>query len=243
MEAYRYLAKVYDYFMQDVDYEAWAKYLHDFLSQYSAKRILEVACGTGRITRLLYDFGYEIIASDINTEMLKIAKQTANVHGNDAQFIQQDMRHIEVGNRVDAVVCACDGANYIDADGLSKFASSAFNALKQGGVLLFDISTRYKMKNVMDEQVFFDDAEDSACIWQNTFDENDDALLLDITLFIKKGELFERYSEHHVQYAHDVKEIKDIMQAAGFSNVEAFTCFTNKKAGTEDERIQFICNK
>lgn len=243
MEAYRYLAKVYDYFMHDVDYKAWAEYLHDFLRQYNVKKILEVSCGTGSITRHLYNFGYEIIASDISTEMLKMAKQSAKEYANDIQFIRQDMRNIEVGNRVDAIVCACDGVNYINADGLSQFAVSAFHGLKDGGVLLFDISSRYKLKDIMDEQVFFDDAEESACIWQNTFDDEHNALLLDITLFIKRGKLFERYSEQHIQYVHDVKKIKDIILEAGFSNVDTYKCFTKENVCTEDERIQFICNK
>lgn len=243
MEAYRYLAKVYDFFMQDVDYKAWAEYLHNFLCQYNAKSILEVSCGTGRITQSLYELGYKITASDISTEMLKIAKQSTKEKALDIQFIKQDMRNIEVGNLVDAIICACDGANYIDADGLSQFASSALNGLKAGGILLFDISSRHKLKDIMDEQVFFDDAEDSACIWQNTFDDENDALLLDITLFIRNGHLFERYSEQHVQYAHDVKEIKEIMLSAGFTNVKALKCFSSNATSFEDERIQFVCIK
>ena len=81
--------------------------------------------------------------------MLRIANEQARREGRDLTFVLQDMRSIEVGNKVDAVICVCDGPNYIDLEGISKFALSSYNALNKNGVLLFDISTRYKLKEVM----------------------------------------------------------------------------------------------
>ncbi len=78
MNAYRYLAKVYDSLMSDVDYNNWAQYLHRFLSKAGAKNVLEVSCGTGNITFELSALGYDIIASDLSIEMLKIARESGS---------------------------------------------------------------------------------------------------------------------------------------------------------------------
>lgn len=241
MEAYQYMAQVYNELMYDVDYSAWAEYLHGFLSSIKAENVYEAACGTGNITERLYDFGYNLVASDISTEMLKTASQRARISGRDIIYIQQDMRRIEVGNRVDAVVCACDGPNYINEDGMNSFAASSYQALKTGGVLLFDISTRHKLKDIMDGQVYFDDGDDAACIWSNTF--ADQTLKMDITLFIRRGELFERFTEQHTQYAHDIEKVRQQMLNAGYAKVDALECFTQKPYGGSSERVQFVCTK
>ena len=243
MEAYTYLAQVYNELMFDVNYSEWASYLDTFLKQRRVSTILEVACGTGNMTGELYRLGYNIVGSDISPDMLRIANELARREGRDLTFVLQDMRCIEVGNKVDAVVCVCDGPNYIDLEGIGKFASSSYNALNKNGVLLFDISTRYKLEEVMDGQVFFDDGDDAACIWQNTYDQNNNTLLMDVTLFIRRGELFERLVEQHTQYAHDIDEVKEMVQRAGYQSVKAVECFINSTPQTCTQRVQFICSK
>ena len=243
MGAYRYLAKVYDSLMSDVDYTSWAAYLHEFARDRHAKNVLEVSCGTGSITFALDKLGYNITASDISVEMLGIAKQRNASLCADVTFIRQDMRRIDVGNKVDAVVCACDGVNYIDAAGLSQFAQSSFAALKPGGILLFDISSSYKLSGVMDGQVYFDERDDIACIWKNTFDETDNALILDVTLFVKTGELFERQHELHKQYAHKTHDVLATLKQAGFHKIDVFDCFTRSAPDANAQRLQFVCYK
>ncbi|MDD5017368.1 MAG: class I SAM-dependent methyltransferase [Eubacteriales bacterium] len=243
MEAYRYLARVYDEFMADVDYEKWAAYIDEILKQKQVRRIYEAACGTGNITNGLYALGYDIIASDISEEMIGIASEKARQHGNDIIFVLSDMRHIDVGNKVDAVIAACDGANYIDFEGIKMFAASAHTSLKNGGLLLFDIITMHKIKDVLNGQVYFDDSDDAACIWKNTYDEKKNVLQMDMTLFIRQGSLFERFSERHIQYAHDTADLRQAMMAAGFVKVDIFDCFTNNIFDEWSQRVQFVCYK
>lgn len=242
MEAYRYLSQVYDKLMSDVDYSKWAEYIHNFLKKYNVRSIFEVASGTGNVTNELYRLGYDIIASDVSSEMLNIANGNAKIHGNDVKFVLQDMRHIETGNKVDAVVSVCDGPNYTDAQGLKEFAASSYNALKENGVLLFDISTRNKLAG-MDGEVYFDDGEDASCIWQNTYDKNRKELIMDVTLFIRNGKTFERYTERHKQYAHDTADVLSIISAAGYKYADVFECFTYKELKEDSQRAQFICIK
>lgn len=242
MQAYEYLSQVYNELMSDVDYGKWTSYLDGFLKRYSVKSIFETGCGTGAVTCALYKLGYDITASDISPEMLKTASENARKRGCDITFVLQDMRSIEVGNKVDAVISACDGPNYLDPPGLKSFAQSAFGALNERGVVLFDISSGYKLRR-MDGEVYFDDGDDASCIWQNTYDISSGSLLMDLTLFIRRGELFERFSEQHTQYAYDADFVKQIFLSAGFEDVLSFECFTDNAPNEKTDRIQFLCCK
>ena len=55
MEAYSDFARVYDIFMDNVEYEKWAEYLIGSLKEYGIEDgiVLELGCGTGVMTELL----------------------------------------------------------------------------------------------------------------------------------------------------------------------------------------------
>lgn len=77
MEAYTEFATVYDTFMDNVPYEAWEKYLVDILKAEGINDglLLELGCGTGRMTRLLAAEGYDMIGVDNSEEMLSVARE------------------------------------------------------------------------------------------------------------------------------------------------------------------------
>ena len=62
MGAYEKFAQVYDLFMDNIDYEEWADYITGHLREYGIEDglVLELGCGTGTMTGLLADKGYDI---------------------------------------------------------------------------------------------------------------------------------------------------------------------------------------
>ena len=97
MEAYSGFAEVYDLFMDNVPYEKWSRYLIEVLKQYQITDglILDLGCGTGKMTRLLAQAGYDMIGVDISEEMLGIARmQEAEDSG--ILYLNQDMREFEL---------------------------------------------------------------------------------------------------------------------------------------------------
>ena len=98
MEAYSSFAQVYDTFMDNIPYEAWTAYLISLLNEYGVKDglVLELGCGTGSMTRLLSDAGYDMIAVDNSQEMLMIARDKAMTESMDILYLLQDMRDFEV---------------------------------------------------------------------------------------------------------------------------------------------------
>ena len=82
MEAYTSFAQVYDLFMDNVPYEMWCDFLEQELKQngISDGIIVDLGCGTGKMTRMMSKKGYDMIGIDNSMEMLNIAmEKRANV--------------------------------------------------------------------------------------------------------------------------------------------------------------------
>ena len=73
---------------------------------------------------------------------------------------------------MDAVLATCDGVNYLldDVDVL-EFFSSAYQALRPGGGLFFDISTPHKLRDVLGNQIICEDLPKITYFWQNSFND------------------------------------------------------------------------
>ena len=74
MEAYTGFAEVYDIFMDNIPYEEWAEYVVSLLKEYGIKDgiVCELGCGTGKMTELLSEAGYDMIGVDNAEEMLMV---------------------------------------------------------------------------------------------------------------------------------------------------------------------------
>ena len=243
MNAYEAMADVYDQFMYDVDYDEWVAYLISLLQKHHVNpgaEVLETACGTGNLTwRLAKE--YRITANDISTSMLNVAASKLLAHGRRAKLISGDMAALTLPHPVDAVICACDGVNYLAPEQTAAYFRHAYQLLKVGGVLLFDISSVYKYTEILSDNVFCDEGEDAAVIWTNHLDGQ--RCIMDITLFLKEGELFRRESEQHVHYLHSEADIRTWLKQAGFLQIESYACFHQKPPSPQSERIEFSAIK
>ena len=85
MSSYESFARVYDLFMDNIPYEQWCEYLTELLKEYGATDglVLELGCGTGNMTRLLADKGYDMIGVDNAPDMLEIAMEKKETEGQD----------------------------------------------------------------------------------------------------------------------------------------------------------------
>ena len=66
MEAYTSFARVYDMFMDNVPYEVWGRYIVEKLraNGIDSGYVVDLGCGTGKLTTLLADAGYDMIGID-----------------------------------------------------------------------------------------------------------------------------------------------------------------------------------
>lgn len=244
--AYDDFAALYDPLMKDVDYDAWAEYLLSFLKEKEGKNlsIAECACGTGEITLRLARAGHKITALDISQEMLSVAGEKARRAGMKIPFVQQDMRKLLLHKPVDAVIAACDGVNYLTSrEHVEQFFRAAHAALKPGGLLLFDVSSRYKLQEILAGNTFGEDDGEYAYFWRNAYDEDNKLLEMQLTFFSREGKLYRRFTETHIQRAHSEMELIHALESAGFQEHETYCAFTREPPKRECERLQFVARK
>lgn len=242
---YGAFAQRYDSMMHDVDYPAWIRYLDGLLKEHGAASVLDCACGTGLITIGLAKLGYRMTGSDLSEEMLMQARTNALSKGlRQLPFVCQNMTALSVHRAMDAVNCSCDGVNYLTSlTEVSEFFASAYRCLKPNGLLLFDISSYAKLSDTVGDHVFTESREDYHYTWQNYFDPTTDLVEMNLTWFVREGELYRRYDEQHIQRAHRVEELVAALQKTGFTVLGIFDAFTKNEWRADSERIQFAARR
>lgn len=86
------------------EFDAWAGAIREHLGP-EPRRVLELACGTGEVTRLLVSLGHEVTALDFSEAMLAVARRK---HAGNAQvrFLLADAENpMEPEGSYDAIVC------------------------------------------------------------------------------------------------------------------------------------------
>ena len=207
MEAYTGFAEVYDVFQANVPYEEWCSYVTGLLKEYQVMDglVLDLGCGTGSLTGLMARSGYDMIGIDNSGEMLQIAMNKRNASGLDILYLLQDMRGFELYGTVKAVISICDSMNYImEYQELVEVFRLVNNYLDPKGVFIFDLNTEYKYRELLADNTFAEDREESSFIWNNFYDEEDKVNEYDLTLFVKEGELYRKFEETHYQRAYEI---------------------------------------
>lgn len=245
MEAYTGFAEVYDMFMDNVPYEEWNTYLTGLLKEYGIEDglVLELGCGTGKMTRLLAKSGYDMIGVDNSEEMLQIARDAGEDEG--ILYLLQDMREFELYGTVRAIVSICDSMNYIlEEEDLLEVFRLVNNYLDPGGIFIFDMNTIYKYRELLGETTICENRDEGSFIWDNYYDEEEQINQYDLTLFIKEEkELYRKYEETHFQRAYEVETVQRLLEEAGMEFVVAYDAFTHDGIREDSERIYMIARE
>ena len=116
--------------------------------------VCDLACGTGNITIPLAKRGYDMTGVDISEDMLNIAREKAE--GLDILFLNQSMTDLDLFGTMGAFLCMIDGINYVlpPKSLLTLFTKIKTCFIDPDGLFIFDISTEYKLKNVIGSNTF-----------------------------------------------------------------------------------------
>ena len=220
MNAYGPLAFWYDRLTLDIPYEAFVDF---YEKEFSAdggefKILLDLCCGTGTLTWLLAERGYEMIAADASPDMLMQAASKAAEVSVPPLFLCQDASALDLYGTVDAAVCSLDGMNYIPESELPEVFHRLHLFVRPGGLLIFDIKTPEWFRSV-DGSVSVDETEDMLCLWRAEFDTEDNAICYGVDIFSKSGSLWRRDSDEHIEYADSPERLAELLEIAGFENV------------------------
>ena len=245
MSSYQKFAPLYDKLMsEDVDYLKWADYIESIFAHYGKNPglICDLACGTGNITIPMAQRGYDMIGTDKSPEMLSIARTKAEKDGLSIMFLAQSFTELDLFGGCDAFLCMLDGFNYVLSPNLlfqiAKRIKTCF--LEPNGIVIFDISSRYKLERYIGNNTFVYDKDGIFYVWENKFYEKYGLSDMYINFFVKSGGKYRRFCERHLQKAYGDEEIKKIFLSAGFETVDSFSPLTFNAPENTDFRTVFV---
>lgn len=182
--------------------------------------IVDVACGTGVAAAKFVGAGYRVTGVDRSTQMLAQARERAAREGlREATFIEADMRAFAIDEGADLVTCMYDSLNYLltEPDLAAAFRCAAA-ALRPGGLYLFDMNTVYGLAKLWGRQDFIRwDSDDIFIVGRTRWDEEVLTSTLVFHGFIRRGDLWERFKEAHIQRGYPVRRIGTLLEQAGFT--------------------------
>lgn len=139
--AYEVLAPAYDLFTAGFAHERWLAVLEALAIEHglAGRRVLDVACGTGKSFLPLLRRGYEITGCDISPAMLDHARAKAP----GVRLVPADMRALPPLGEFDLVTCLDDALNYLETpDELAATLRGLRRCLAPGGLAVWDVSTQ-----------------------------------------------------------------------------------------------------
>ena len=245
-ETYDALAGCYDDMTEDVNYPAWADFLEKLFarSPHPVHTVLDLACGTGTMSFLLAQRGYELIGVDFSPEMLAIAaEKTVEGEGEPPIFLCQAMEELDLYGTVDACVCLLDSVNHVTRpDQLKKAFQRVWLFLEPGGLFVFDVHTPAHLEG-LDGGMFLDETEDAYCVWRTDYDPRRKICTYGMDVFRREGALWRREEEVHEERAYSPAELTDYLTQAGFQDIRQYGDRKLRSPRAEEARIFFTARK
>lgn len=246
MSCYEALAGAYDGLTTDIDYAGVLQFMQTLLQREgrNPQTVLDLACGTGSMTRLLAQRGYRTIGADLSEDMLTVASQkTMDLEKNRPLLICQPMQELALPEPVDWVVCCLDSINYLtNPSDCRQTFFRVFQCLNPGGVFMFDINTPYKLKG-LDGQIFLDETENTYCVWRAEFSEEENSIFYGMDLFQLDGKQWQRSFEEHQEYAYQPEKLEQWLLETGFQRVVQYGDCRLSPPNKTEQRIYFMALK
>lgn len=243
--AYEVFADFYDKLTGNVGYKERAEYILSLLEKlgHNAGLTLDLACGTGSLTLELKKQGVDIYGIDASADMLSVALQKASDANEQILYLCQKMQSIDLYGTIDTCVCTLDSINHLtNPKDVQKTFQRVSLFMNKGGVLLFDVNTVYKHKEVLADNVFVFDTDEVYCVWQNT-PEEDNKVNISLDFFIPEGEKYYRITEEFSERAYTLEELSDMLTKAGFKVEAVFGDMTFEEPLEDEQRIIVAARK
>lgn len=273
--AYDALAYVYDELMDNIPYTEWCEVLDKMIREYGVSRpvledqtsasgeadaekdesallaseknlVVDLGCGTGTLTNLMYKKGYDMIGIDASPAMLEVAQKKRDEKEYEILYINQDMRDLDLYSTVGTIYSVCDSVNYLlkDEEVVRTF-KLVEKFLYPGGLFMFDFNTVYKYEKVLGDTTIAENREDCAFIWENYYDDETHINEYDLSIFIEQDEqgIFKRFTENHYQRGYTLGQMHVFLQKAGLKAIYVRDSDTGEEPGYDSQRIFIVAKK
>lgn len=240
---YEDFSYIYDKLSFDLDYEGYADNILKLAKEYKIKKenMLELAAGSGMLTKYFFDEFENIDALDISPDMLNVF---ANKYDNDnINLIYYDMVEFENPSKYDLIVILLDSINYVtDPKDLQKLFNNCYKNLKDEGLLVFDINSEYKMTQVFGSNCYVYEYEDIFYTWDNFYE--DDLVDMHLNFFVENEDgSYDRIYEYQQERIYRTNEVTKMVEQAGFKDVKTYDEDDFGNVKDDSQRILFSAVK
>ena len=156
-------------------------------------------------------------------------------------FLCQDMRELDLYGTVDGAVCMLDSLSHIcDTADVAEILRRLGLFIAPNGLLVFDVNTPYKHREVLGDNAFVFEEEEFMCVWRNRYFEAKCEVSMQLDFFLETDGTYERYTDEVRERAYSMTMWKKLLAEAGFDLLAVYG-ERNFDQPTEDaERWVFV---
>lgn len=229
MSSYGVFAQYYDELTKNVCYRERAARMQVLIEKWQNPDcpehiLLDLACGTGTLSEQFARLGWDVIGADSSAEMLSEALNKKYDSGLPVQYLQQDMRALDLFGTIAVTVCALDSLNHLPSAEDVRRVFLRVNLFSEPGALfLFDVNTAYKHRQVLAENAFVYELSEAVCVWQNTLEDTAPEYPVRVQLdFFEhlSGDKYRRSTEAFTERIWSPALIEEMLADTGFSILE-----------------------
>lgn len=211
--------------------------------------VLEVACGTGRITIPVSQAGIDVTGLDVSPGMLSQARAKSSSKKLSVEWIEADCRNFQLDKKFSLIFMAFNSIQHLlDHDSLERFFAKVHEHLLPGGTFAFDVFNPSLQILTRPENKRF------PVFRHPNPDNNQEEIMVEETnLYDSKTQInhikwYFSFGERRDAQVHELnmrqffpQELDALLKYNGFKIIEKFGNFTKKSFASEDMKQIYVC--
>ena len=242
MPSYEAFAQFYDGLMEDAQYKLRCDYIIEIMKRFNHDMgiTLDLACGTGSLTRELAKRGIDVFGIDASSEMLSEAMQKSAEEELDILYLRQKMQNIDLYGTINTCVCTLDSINHVtDIKNVEKAFDRVGLFMDDDGLFIFDVNTVYKHREVLADNTFVIENEKVYCVWQNSLEE-DNLVKINLDFFEEEDGVYYRSEESFYERAYTDEQLREMLNKAGFEVESVYGDMTFDEPKETEQRVIYV---
>ena len=221
---YQQLPEYFDIHNINDDTDTKNSIIEKLLKKYYADTVLDLTCGTGSQVFYLVERGYQVVGADFSPALIKQAQEKAQQKNLDLQFLDGDMRTVQVGN-FDAVITIFNSIGHVSKEDFAQTLQNIRKNLKDGGVYIFDIFNLQAMTDQVVTGLIMDikkvvNGVNIHNIQHSTIDKNSGLLTSYDKLVVENNGKIQAFENKFSLQIYRAKELQNILNDNGFDVLE-----------------------
>lgn len=234
--------RFYEALMDENIYQGWFSFIKNYLPPGS--HLLDLACGTGSLTSLLAEEGYQMVGLDLDEDSLALAQRKLDQLKPRVPLVQADMRDFNLNQSFDGVICSLDSLCHLpDQEAVFETFQTVFDHLKPGAYFLFDVHSPYQMTQVFPGFMYHGQVDGDWLLWTAYATETDYEVYHELIYFIQKGDLYEELAEGIFERTYPLRTYQELLERAGFGQIQVFSDPYLSPVEEDSTRYYIACQK